>query len=210
MAAGGGSWAAKGPSGQTRSGSYGTTSGGTHYATGSQGGAAYAGNGSWGAKGANGYSNSGHYGTTSNGTHYATGSYGGAVATNNGAWAGTKNGQYAYGNTYHGGTAYYGGGNGAYHPPAVVNAYYGSGCYNCGGWNGGAVVAAGAVGLAAGAAIGAAAAAPAYAYGTTYAGLPSGCIVSAAGRATYYSCNGTWFAPYYGANGTYYRVIPPP
>ena len=72
------------------------------------------------------------------------------------------------------------------------------------------MVAAGAVGLAAGAAIGAAAAAPTYAYGTTFATLPGGCVYTAQGVATYYSCSGTWFAPYYGANGAYYRVVPPP
>jgi hypothetical protein len=208
-----GSWSARGANGQTRSGTYGTTSSGTHYATGAQGGYAAAGNGAWSAKSANGRSNSGSYGTTANGTHYATGSYGGAMATNNGAWAGSRNGQYAYGTRYGGGSGTYYGGGGAVHPPAVVNSYYGAGCYNCGGWSGGAVAAAGVAGVAAGAAIGAAAAAnarSAYVIGDTYAMLPAGCILISSGPAPAYSCSGTWFTPYYGANGTYYRVTPAP
>ena len=141
-----GHWAA-GADGHYGSGTYGTTSGGTHYATTSRGGSAEASNGSWSSTSASGHSNSGSYGTTAYGTHYATGSYGGAVATNNGHWAGESNGQYAYGSHYEGGATY----AGAYHPPAVVNQYYGTGCYNCGGWGGAAA------GVAVGAAVGAAA-----------------------------------------------------
>src|SRR5580692_261544 len=146
-AASNGHWAA-GANGHTASGTYGTTAGGTHYATNSKGGSAEAGNGSWSSQSASGKTNSGSYGTTAYGTHYATGSYGGAVATNNGHWAGESNGQYAYGSHYEGGATY----AGAYHPPAVVNQYYGTGCYSCGGWG------AAAAGLAVGTAIGAAAA----------------------------------------------------
>jgi hypothetical protein len=214
-AAGDGHWAA-GADGHYGSGTYGTTSSGTHYATDSRGGSVQATNGSWSSQSANGHTNSGSYGTTAYGTHYATGSYGGAVATNNGHWAGESNGQYAYGNHYAGTTAY----GGAYHPPAVVNQYYGTGCYNCGGWSsGGAAVAAGAAGLAVGAAVGAAAAnaaaprvvyAGGYAPGDIYAALPVGCAYAPYAGQSYYSCNGAWFSPAYGANGVYYRVVPPP
>ena len=210
-AAGGGHWAAGGY-GHYGSGTYGTTAGGTHYATTSRGGSAEAGNGSWSAQSASGRTNSGSYGTTAYGTHYATGSYGGAVATNNGHWAGESNGQYAYGNHYTGSTTY----AGAYHPPTVVNQYYGTGCYNCGGWSGAGAVAAGAV---AGAAVGVAAAtaananaaaAASYGYGDVYAALPAGCAYAPYYGTTYYNCGAAWFSPAYGANGVYYRVVPRP
>jgi hypothetical protein len=94
----------------------------------------------------------------------------------------------------------------AYHPPAVVNQYYGAGCYNCGGWNGGAVAA----GVVAGAAVGAAATANAYAMGATYAVLPGGCVFKNYGGVGYYSCGAAWFRPYYGANGAYYVVAAAP
>jgi hypothetical protein len=209
-AAGGGHWAA-GADGHYGSGTYGT-SGSTHYATTSRGGTATASNGSWSATSANGRTNSGSYGTTAYGTHYATGSYGGAVATNNGHWAATSNGQYAYGTHYAGSTTY----GGAYHPPAVVNQYYGTGCYNCGGWGG---AAAGlAVGTAVGvAAVGAAdanvaavAARSGYVVGDVYAALPAGCGYAPVGGVAYYSCAGAWFSPYYGANGMYYRAVSAP
>ena len=182
----------------------------------------YHGGGSWGngsghwaasdghwAGSYNGHTDSGTYGTTANGTHYATGNYGGAVATNDGNWAASKNGQYAYGNHYYGTTGY------GYHPPTVVNQYYGTGCYNCGGWSsGGAAVAGAAVGVAAGVAIGAAATSSAYAAGyaagSVYAALPAGCIYTPIGGTAYYQCNGVWFVPGYGANGTYYSVVPAP
>jgi hypothetical protein len=108
----------------------------------------------------------------------------------------------------------------------VVNHYYGTGCYNCGGWNTGAAWAAGAAGLAAGTAIGAAtagaasanayaagvagAARPAYVMNDIYPTLPAGCIYSPMSGLAYYRCGGTWFSPYYGANGMYYRVVPIP
>jgi hypothetical protein len=209
-AAGGGHWAA-GANGHYGSGTYGTTSSGTRYATSSRGGSAEASNGSWSSQSASGRTNSGSYGTTAYGTHYATGSYGGAVATNNGHWAAENNGQYAYGTRYSGATVY----GGAYHPPAVVNQYYGTGCYNCGGWGGGAAVAAGVAGVAVGAAVGAAAANAAvansaYAPGDVYAALPYGCGYAPYAGMAYYNCGGTWFVPGYGANGLYYRVVPPP
>jgi hypothetical protein len=209
-AASNGHWAA-GANGHTASGTYGTTAGGTHYATNSKGGSAEAGNGSWSSQSASGKTNSGSYGTTAYGTHYATGSYGGAVATNNGHWAGESNGQYAYGTHYAGTTTY----AGAYHPPTVVNQYYGTGCYNCGGWSGAGAVAAGvavgaAVGVAAANTANANAAAAAYANGTIYAALPAGCAYTPFNGATYYNCGAAWFSPAYGANGVYYRVVPPP
>jgi hypothetical protein len=119
-----------------------------------------------------------------------------------------SNGQYAYGTRYTGTAAY----GGAYHPPTVVNQYYGTGCYNCGGWGGGAAVAGAAVGVAAGAAAANASAAAAYTYapGTVYAALPAGCGYSAYYGRAYYHCGETWFSPAYGANGLYYRVVPPP
>jgi hypothetical protein len=217
-AASNGHWAA-GANGHTASGTYGTTANGTHYATDAKGGTASASNGSWSSQSASGKTNSGSYGTTANGTHYATGSYGGAVATNNGHWAGESNGQYAYGTHYSGNTAY----GGAYHPPAVVNQYYGTGCYNCGGWGGAGAVAAGvAVGAAAGVAVGAATAnaanaqaaaayaAAGYAPGDIYVALPAGCGYAPFNGNAYYNCGGTWFSPAYGANGLYYRVVPAP
>jgi hypothetical protein len=104
-----------------------------------------------------------------------------------GAWGGTW-----HGDGWHGG-GYYGGG---FHGPAVVNHYYGAGCWNCGA----------AVGLAAGAA---AVAATAYAVGSLVASVPTGCPYQAVGGANYYVCGGTWYQPYYGGNGLYYRVVAP-
>jgi hypothetical protein len=137
------------------------------------------------------------------------------VATNNGHWAGESNGTYAYGTHYNGTTTY----GGAYHPPAVVNQYYGTGCYSCGGWGAaGAAVAGVAVGAAIGATAAnvadanaaAAAATAGYAVGDVYAALPRGCAYDPVGSSAYYACGGVWFHPYYGANGLYYRVVPAP
>ena len=209
-AASDGHWAA-GANGHAASGTYGTSSNGTHYATTAKGGSAEAGGGSWSSQSASGKTNGGSYGTTGNGTHYATGSYGGGVAANNGHVAAAgPNGQYAYGTHYTGTTAY----GGAYHPPVVVNQYYGTGCYNCGGWNAGAAVAAGAVaGAVVANAVVAARPPPVgvvYAPGDVYSALPSGCAARVAGGMVYYACGSTWFSPAYGANGTYYRVVAPP
>jgi len=135
------------------------------------------------------------------------------VAANNGHVAATSNGQYAYGTHYAGTTAY----GGAYHPPVVVNQYYGTGCYNCGGWGAAGAVAAGA---AAGAVVGAtvatananatAAAAARYPVGDVYAALPGGCSYAPYSGHAVYNCGGVWFSPAFGANGTYYRVVPAP
>ena len=112
----------------------------------------------------------------------------------------------------------------AYHPPTTVN-YYGSGCYNCGGWSTAGAAAAGAVvGLAAGAAVASAnndnaysagyaagsASAPTYPINSIYATLPRGCGDVQAHGKTYYVCGSAWFQPSFGANGVYYRVVPAP
>jgi hypothetical protein len=106
--------------------------------------------------------------------------------------------------------------------------YYGSSCYNCGGWStAGAAAAGAAVGMAAGAAVASANTAAAtssaysagyaagatntaYAMGAIYATLPAGCAGSTVAGTTYYHCGTTWFQPSYGANGVYYRVVPSP
>jgi hypothetical protein len=152
-------------------------------------------------------------------SHY----YGGGWSKT-GAYGGTAYGDAHYGGAYyyHPPTYY------PYHPPTTVN-YYGSGCYDCGGWStAGAAAAGAAVGLAAGAAIGSAntaaatssaysagyaagsAANPTYVMGAIYATLPAGCAAPTISGTTYYLCGNTWFKPYYGANGVYYRVVPTP
>jgi hypothetical protein len=93
---------------------------------------------------------------------------------------------------------YYGGSYSTYRPPTVVNHYYGSGCYDCGGCNS---AGAAAVGLAASTAIGTAASANAYAAGVAagggyamgaiYPSLPAGCIYRPMLGA--YGCGGTFF-----------------
>ena len=68
-------------------------------------------------------------------------------AASPGASSASANGTTAYHSPYYG-AAYP-----AYHPPTTVN-YYGSSCYNCGGWNTAGAAAAGvAVGAVAGAAV---------------------------------------------------------
>ena len=134
---------------------------------------------------------------------------------------------------------YYGGTYPAYHPPTTVNVY-GSGCYNCGGWNAAGAAAAGmAVGMATGAAIASAntaaatssaysagvaagsantavaynagvAAGAGYPVGSIQATLRAGCATPTVRGQTYYLCGNTWFQPNYGANGVYYRVVPIP
>jgi hypothetical protein len=143
-------------------------------------------------------------------THYEGGGW-----SKTGAYGGT-----AYGDAHYGG-AYYGGANYAgYHPPTAVK-YYGSGCYNCGGWaTAGAAAAGAAVGMLAGAAATSSAysagvsadsaAGPMYVMGAIYATLPSGCVASPGISTTYYMCGDTWFQPSYGANGVYYTVVPAP
>jgi hypothetical protein len=185
-----------------------------------RGGTASGGDGSWSATGARGGTASGGGGSWS-----ATGYRGGTASGGGGAWSATG----VNGNHYYGGPDYYHGGYyGAYNAPTVVNAY-GTGCYNCGGWNTGGAVAAGVL---AGAAVGAAAASSANnqaAYsagvaagaasatiaanppGTLYGSLPAGCTYKPIGAQAYYSCtDGLWFMPAYGANGVYYRVVAAP
>jgi len=114
-----------------------------------------------------------------------------------------------------------------YHPPTTVN-YYGSGCYNCGGWStAGAAAAGAAVGMVAGAAVASAntsaatssaysagyaagSANTAYAMNAIYATLPAGSTPDTVGGTTYYVSGSTWFKPSFGANGVYYRVVPAP
>ena len=119
-----------------RAGRYGEASGGggSWSAYSWRGGSASGSDGSWSGTGYRGGTASGGGGSWS-----AHGAYGGSASGSGGYWHGTG----AYGGSYYGG----------YHPPTTVN-YYGSGCYNCGGWGGGAA----ATGLLAGAALGATAA----------------------------------------------------
>ena len=155
--------------------------GGAWDAEGWHGGSASGDDGSWHARGAWGGSASGGDGSWSG--HGADGGY---ASGGDGSWHATgANGGTAYGGYDH----YYGGSYTAYHPPTTVN-YYGSGCYDCGGWNtAGAAAAGAAVGVVAGAAIGSAnanaaasnayaagvAAGSAYPVGAIYATLPAGC-----------------------------------
>jgi hypothetical protein len=200
----------------SHAGRYGTASGGggSWQAHGWHGGSASGGDGSWHATGAYGGKASG-----GGGSWHANGAYGGSASGGGGSWHATG----AYGGTAYGGYNHYNGAYyGAYHPPTVVNSYYGNGCYNCGGWNAGAVAAAGVAGLAAGAAIGSAnaysagvaagtaAADGGYLMNDIYAKLPAGCNYDPRNGAAYYACGPTWFKPSYGANGIYYRVVPFP
>ncbi len=186
----------------------GTASGGdgSWSATGYRGGSASGGGGSWHAAGAYGGTASG-----GEGSWHANGAYGGTASGGGGYWHATNSyGTTAYGgyNRYYGGyDHYYGGTYSTYHPPTVVNSYYGAGCFSCGGWStAGAAAAGAAVGIAAGAAIGAAAvAAPDYVVGAIYPTLPDGCEYRPFLRV--YACGATFFRAAYGANGVYYRVI---
>ena len=197
---GGGSWSGTGFRGSTASGSDGSWSG-----SGFRGGSASGGDGSWSGTGYRGGTASG-----GGGSWHATGADGGTASGGGGYWHGTT----SYGTTVYGGAHYYGGTYSTYHPPTVVNSYYGSGCYNCGGWpSAGAAAVGGFIGarLAQMKAEQAAAATPpppTYVMGGIYPGLPAGCMQS--GSGSYYNCNGTWFSASFGANGVYYRVVPPP
>ena len=194
-----GSWAAHGSRGGSASGGDGSWN-----ATGYRGGTASGGDGSWHAKGADGGSASG-----GDGSWHAKGADGGTASGGDGYWHGTS----ADGTKYQGGydRGYTGATYPAYHPPTVVNNYYGSGCGNCGGWSAAGAAAAGvAVGVAAGAAAASAAQAPVYAVGAIYTTVPAGCTYMSVAGVGYYDCNGTWFKPSFGANGVYYRVVPAP
>lgn len=183
--------------------------GGSWSATGFRGGSASGGGGSWSAQGYRGGEASG-----GGGSWHAEGAYGGAAYGHGGSYVATTG--------YH--HNYYGAVYPAYHPPTTVN-YYGSGCYNCGGWSTAGAAAAGAVvGLAAGAAVASAntdnaysagyaagsASSPTYAINAIYPTLPSGCGSAQVRGTTYYVCGSAWFKPSFGANGVYYRVVPAP
>lgn len=158
---------------------------------------------------------------------------GGTEHTN--VYGGTTAGKYgegAYHSTPYGATAYYPHDyNYGYHPPATVN-YYGSGCYNCGGWDAAGAAVAGAVvgatvataaesansstettnaynaGVAAGSAQ--AGAAETYTMGAMYPKLPAGCVEPKVQGVAYYLCGNTWFQPVFGSSGVYYKVVPTP
>ena len=115
-----------------------------------------------------------------------SGAYGGRAAGGDGYWHATS----PYGTTAYGGyNRYYGGAYSTYHPPTVVNTYYGGGCWGCGGWG---AAGAAAAGLGVGAAMGAAAESNAYAAaaapGAIYPTLPAGCIYRPLPAA--YECGG--------------------
>jgi len=120
---------------------------------------------------------------------------GGAAGVYHGPAGGWHAGGYGgYGGTwhadgYHAG-GYWGGGYG-YHGPAVVNSYYGGGCYACG---------AAALGVAA---------ATTFAIGASLATLPPACSNRIVGGVAYYVCGGSWLQPQYGYNGVHYVVVPP-
>ncbi len=169
----------------------------------------HAGGGSWSASGFRGTASGG------DGSWSASGYRGGSASGGDGSWSGTTPyGTSVYG--YHG--TYYGGTYATYHPPTVVNSYYGAGCYNCGGWA--AAGAAATTGVALGATAATAnqaesynagfAAGSAYALGAIYTNLPGGCVYNPVGTSTYYRCGTAWLSPAYGANGVYYRVVTAP
>jgi hypothetical protein len=180
----------------------------------------------WGGGTAHGWGGTVHRNAFGGGTAHV---YGGG-ATHFNAYGGATHyaggGAAHYGTTAYGGDdRYYGGSYGAYHPPTTVKHYYGSGCYNCGGWaTAGAAAAGAAVGLAAGAAVASASAVTSsaysagyaagssatYAMGAIYGTLPSGCTLPNIQGQNYYLCGNTWFSPFYGANGVSYRVVPTP
>lgn len=139
--------------------------------------------------------------------------------------------QSEYGGYFNGPTGTW---NGSVGQPAVVNHYYGNGCYSCGGWAApaGAASTGGSTKLALGTALGAGAlnsetadsaantdgpanahaagSARPYPINAKYATLPAGCAYHPVGGMTYYICNGSWLSPAYGANGIYYRVVAMP
>jgi len=142
------------------------------------------------------------------------GAYGGSASGGGGTWHGTT----AYGTSVYGGPdRYYGGTYATYHPPTVVNHYYGAGCSDCGGWSTAGAAAAGVALGAAGAVVAsqnayaagyAAGSGTVHGIGAIYPALPPGCLFRPA--LGVYECSGTWFKPAYGAGGVYYRVVPAP
>jgi hypothetical protein len=159
--------------------------------------------------------------------------YGGEHTNDYGETTYGKYGEGAYHTTPYYGTAYYPHTYAyGYHPPTTVN-YYGSSCYNCGGWDAAGAAVAGAIvgatvataaassksatettnaynaGVAAGSAQ-TVAAEGTYTTGALYPKLPAGCINPSVHGVAYYLCGNTWFQPNYGANGVYYKVVPAP
>ncbi|BAN27546.1 hypothetical protein [Caballeronia insecticola] len=220
---GGSTYHAEGSGSTTRSGAYGNSE--THtYGQGTTASGRYGGSASH-QEGSGQTTATGAYGANATHTYgqgtSATNAYGGS------AYHATGSSYTSYTNTsgasgYH--SAYYRAPVPAYHPPTVVNNY-GSGCYNCGGWNTAGAAAAGAVvGVAAGVAVASAnnsvatanaynagvAAGTSYAMGNVYPTLPAGCFRPSNVNGTYYVCGNSWLAPAYGANGVYYRVVPAP
>jgi hypothetical protein len=209
----------------SHAGRWGTESGGggSWSASGYRGGSASGGGDSWSATGAHGDTAT-H--TAGSGSTTVTNPYVGSAThyCGEGTTVTSASGTTAY--AYH--APYYGVHYTTYHPPTTVN-YYGSGCYNCGGWStAGAAASGAAVGMAAGAAAAStktaaatssaysagyaagSTASPTYAMGAIYPTLPAGCTSATVQGKTYDLCGNTWFQPSYGANGVYYRVVPTP
>jgi len=173
--------------------------------------------GAWGGFHAGGGFHDGAGGFTSwHGAGYGGGGFGGAYHADYGSVTHVGYGGVThvdYGGAYHAG---YGGG--AYYHPG----YTAGGCWGCtSGYSGGAVAAAGVVGLAAGAAIGAASASPTVvvqqpvyvsgpAIGSEVMALPGGCNSIAANGMTYYNCGSSYYQPHFGSNGVYYTVVASP
>jgi hypothetical protein len=182
-------------------GHWGTASGGGSWsASGFRGGTASGSQGSWSATGA--YGDTATHSAGSGSTTW-TNPYGGSATHyyGEGTTVTSPSGTTAY--AYH--PPYYGAYYPAYHPPTTVN-YYGSGCYNCGGWStAGAAAAGAAVGMAAGAAMTSAktsaATSSAYASGYT-AGSTSTAGAYSAGYAA-----GSAASPTY-AMGAIYATLP--
>ena len=161
---GGGSWSGKGAFGGCASG------GGGSWSEGANGGSASGGGGSWSGtapmaaprrvEAARGVASIGAGGSAR--AKVASGGEGSWVAKVPTEAPEPDTGTSTYGNTYHASNnyatttysssgTYYGGSYSTYHPPTTVN-YYGSSCYNCGGWS---TAGAAAAGVAVGAVVGA-------------------------------------------------------
>jgi len=131
----------------------------------------------------------------------ATSAYGGSAYHAEGSGYTTYNtssGTTAYHSTYYGGAYAYP----AYHPPTTVN-YYGSSCYNCGGWSTAGAAAAGvAVGMVAGAAV-----ASASASANTTAAYNAGVAAGAASKPTTVIINNPTPSTTF-STGAVYAVLP--
>ena len=155
--------------------------------------------------------------------HHAGWGGGGFGGAYHAGWGGATHVGYGgvthvgYGGAYHAG---YGGG--AYYHPAY-HPTYGGGCWGCTtGYSGGAVAAAGVVGLAAGAAIGSAAASPTVvvqqpvyvtgpAIGSEVFALPgSGCTSISTNGVPTTTAAAAYYQPHFGSNGVYYTVVANP